>query len=300
MKNAPLFFVCTLLTAAFANAADIRWVSFHPARDTPSGPAAAAGFTLAPDHQYTDALEAAGHTVTRVVTSDIPDSASLNTADLVIISRSVPSGHYELDPETAAWNGITAPTMILGGYVLRNNRLGFTTGTTIPDTAGTVSLTVTDPLHPIFAGIPLDAGNTMVNPYASLAVTPFPPNTVQRGISVNTNPLAGGGTLLARIGTPGDPANSGTGMVIAEWPAGAIMGNTPPDTLGGRRLVFLTGSRENAGLTAEGAGIYDLNPDGARMFLNAVNYMAIPEPTTGVLLALAGVPFFFGRKRPVH
>ena len=297
MKKALLFFVCTLFAAALANGADIRWVSFHPARDTPSGPAAAAGFTLAPDYQYTDALEAAGHTVTRVVSSDTPDSASLNTADLVIISRSVPSGHYELDAETAAWHGITAPTMILGGYVLRNNRLGFTTGTTIPDTAGTVSLTATNPLHPIFAGVPLDAGNTMVNPYASLAVTPFPPNTTQRGISVNTNPLAGGGTILATIGTPGDPTTGG--MVIAEWAAGSIMGNSPPDTLGGRRLVFLTGSRENAGLTAEGAGIYDLDPDGARMFLNAVNYFAIPEPTTGALLALAGVPFFFRRKNRV-
>jgi len=45
--------------------------------------------------------------------------------------------------------------------------------------------------------------------------------------------------------------------------------------------VFLTGSREHNGLTSEGAGIYDLTEDGARMFLNAVNYMSgvVPSPT---------------------
>lgn len=295
MKKLPLFFFCTFVAIASCDAADIRWVSFHPADDTPSAAAATAGFTMAVDVGYTDALEAAGHTVTRIVTSDIPNSASLNGADLVIISRSVPSVHYELDAETAAWNGITAPMMIMGGYVLRNSRLGFTTGGTIPDTTGTVSLTATNPAHPIFVGITLDAGNTMVNPYAGIVVTPFN-GTTQRGISVNTDPLAGNGTILATIGTPGDPTFGG--MVIAEWAAGSIMGNSPPaDTLGGRRLVFLSGSRENNGLTAEGAGIYDLNTDGTRMFLNAVNYMAIPEPATAALLALGGVPFFFRRKK---
>ena len=51
--------------------------------------------------------------------------------------------------------------------------------------------------------------------------------------------------------------------------------------------MFLTGSRESAtpALTSEGAGIFDLTPDGARLFLNAVNYIAgltnpEPEPPT--------------------
>jgi hypothetical protein len=67
--------------------------------------------------------------------------------------------------------------------------------------------------------------------------------------------------------------------------AGAAMNTTnntgPADILGGRRLVFLTGSREIGGLTSEGAGIYDLDPDGAQMFVNAVRYMArtpVPPP----------------------
>ncbi|MCI0364019.1 MAG: hypothetical protein L0219_09080, partial [Phycisphaerales bacterium] len=51
------------------------------------------------------------------------------------------------------------------------------------------------------------------------------------------------------------------------------MSTATADVLAGPRLVFLTGSRESAGLTAEGSGIYDLTDDGAQMFLNAVTYM---------------------------
>jgi hypothetical protein len=136
-----------------------------------------------------------------------------------------------------------------------------------------VRLTVNDPSHPIFEGVALDASNTMVNTYAE----PVTFNgTVQRGISVNTDPLAGGGEALATIATAGDPAAGG--MVIGEWAAGAKMGNAAGDTLGGHRLVFLTGSREADGLTSEGAGIYNLSQDGAMLFLNAVEYMTSAAP----------------------
>ncbi|MGE4182595.1 MAG: Ig-like domain-containing protein, partial [Limisphaerales bacterium] len=125
-------------SAPSGSSARIAWVSFHPADDTPSAAALAAGFTKAPDVAYTDLLTANGHKVTRVVTSGTPDTALLNAFDLVIISRSVPSGDYQDPPETLAWNGITTPTLILGGYILRNSRLGFTTGGTIPDTIGPI------------------------------------------------------------------------------------------------------------------------------------------------------------------
>lgn len=292
MKNTVLLLLGSLMAVAPSQAANIGWVSFHAGDNSPSGAASTAGFTQAPDVGYTQLLQGNGHTVTRVVSSDIPNAAVLNAFDLVIISRSVPSGNYELDAETAAWHGISAPTMLLGGYVLRNNRLGFTTGTTIPDvSSGMVNLTISDPSHPLFAGISLDVNNTMLNPYASRVSFN---SILQRGISVNNNPLAGNGTVLATVGTAGDAAFGG--MVIAEWQTGAVMGNNPPDTLGGHRLVFLTGSRENDGLTAEGSGIYDLNDDGARLFLNAVNYMAVPEP--GVLTLLApGLLFLAWRLR---
>ena len=290
-----LALVCILLCIP-SQAADIIFVSFHSGDNTPSAAATTAGFTRAPDVGYTELLTSAGHNVTRYVSRDIPEAAVLNAADLVIISRSVPSGHYELDAETAAWHNITAPTLILGGYILRNNRLGYTTGTTIPDVSSpSVRLTVNNPAHPVFAGIALDGANTMVNPYAHLANNT---GTVQRGISVNTSPIAGGGTILATVGSAGDTAFGG--MVIAEWNAGAVMGNSPPDTLAGHRMIVLTGSRENAAiaggaaaLTAEAAGIYDLDPDGAQILLNAVDYMAPPEVLTYRDTVLADGPIAY-------
>jgi hypothetical protein len=283
----------TLTLAIRLPAADIAWISFH---STDMASAAAMGATPAhtdaPDKGYTDLLTGAGHTVTRFLTSGTPNAAALNDFDLVIISRSVPSGDYETDPETAAWNGLTAPMIITGGYLLRKNRLGFTTGTTIPDTAAPVNLTVSNPSHPIFAGVALDGGNTTVNPYAGIVTFS---GALQRGVSVNTNPVAGGGTVLATIGTAGDPAVGG--MAIAEWPAGAVLGNSPPDTLGGRRLVFLTGSREAAGASSETAGLLDLTADGQRMFLNAVNYIAVPEPATYLLAAAGFAILLYWRKR---
>jgi hypothetical protein len=255
--------------------ANIAWVSFHPADNQPAADAVTAGFTEAADVGYTKLLASKGHKVTRFVTSGTPDVAALNTYDLVIISRSVPSGDYQDPPETLAWNNqVTAPMMLLGGYVLRNSRLGFTTGATIPDTAGPVLLSVKNPAHPIFKGIALDANNLMVNLYSKEVSYN---NVVQRGISVNTDPLAGGGTVLATVGTTGDPALNG--MVIGEWKAGAKLATAAGDILGGPRLVFLTGSRENDGLTSQGAGIYNLMDDGATMFLNAVNYLTQPAPT---------------------
>jgi hypothetical protein len=251
-------------------AADIAWVSFHPGDNMPSTAAGNAGFTAAPDEGYTDLLSSAGHNVTRIVTSNAPNVANLNTFDLVMISRSNPSGNFQTAASTAAWAGVTVPMIQLGGYAIRANRMGYTTGDTIPDTAGPVRLTLNAPNHPIFAGIARDANNVMTSDYADDVTAPFDPFTLQRGISVNTNPLPTGATLLASLPdlTAGSP-----GMVIGEFPAGTKLSNASMDVQLGHRLVFLTGSRENDGLTAEGSGIFDLSPTGATMLRNAVNYM---------------------------
>lgn len=286
MKKIPLILTSAVLSTLSAEAANIAWVSFHSGDNSPSANAAGAGFTQAPDIGYTSLLTANGHNVTRVLTADNLTTASptislLNTFDLVIVGRSVNSGHYETDAETAAWHSITAPTIFMGGYLLRNNRLGFTTGTSVPDTTTSISLSVSQPQHPIFAGISLDAQNVMQNPYAGIVTFN---ELLQRGISVNNNALAGGGTMLASF-TLGSPV-AAEGAIIAEWQAGAVMGTTPPDTLAGHRLVFLSGSRERDGVHGDTAGIFDLAADGQTMFLNAVNYMAVPEPST---MALAGL-----------
>ena len=276
-------YACLFGFGSLAAAVNVAWVSFHPGDNQPSAGAATLGglpaFTTAPDKGYTDLLKANGHNVVRVVTTGNPDLEALNKFDLVIISRSVPSGDYETDPETRAWNtGVYKPMMVLGGYPLRNSRMGWVDGTTIPDTAGAIKLTVTDPAHPIFSGIALDGTNTMVSDYTTGLVTlPFQQNgvnTVQRGISVNTNAVVGGGNLLATVGTAGDPAVGG--MVIAEWESGAQMATAPADFLGGHRIAFLTGSREHDGTAPNPpssdniSGVMDLTSVGQQMFLNAV------------------------------
>jgi len=282
MKRAISMFCGSLLVSALPSfAANIAWVSFHPADDTPSANALAAGFTNAPDAGYTRLLAANGHTVTRFVTieglQNSPDLiAALNTNDLVIISRSVPSGHYDSAAETAAWNGLTKPLMSLNGYVDRANRLGFHTGDTIPDVnSNPMRLRVNAVAHPMFAGIALTPTNTMVNPYCSIVVftnASTGATNVQRGISVVTSPIIAGGSVLATVGTPGDAAFGG--MVIGEFPPGIT--SQRGDVLAARRLVFLTGSRELS-ITSEGAGIFDLSADGAQMFLNAVTYLTTPQ-----------------------
>jgi len=250
----------------------ITWVSFHKADDSPSGGAAGAGFTVAPDKGYTDLLKAQGYFVNRYVTTGTPDLAVINASDLVIISRSVSSGHYQ-NVSADTWNSVTAPMIICGGYVLRKNRMGFTTGNTIPDTTGDITLTVTDPTHPIFKGIQLTNG-TMVNPYAGIVTYPTDGVTLARGISVNTDTPDDEAIVLATISAAGNGPVGG--MIIAEWMAGSTLvhdGGAGTNVLGGHRLVLLTGSREAQGINSETAGMYDLYADGAKIFLNAVEYM---------------------------
>jgi len=166
-----------LLQTLPLSAANIAFVSFHPADDQPDASAAGAGFTNAPDAGYTLLLRTNGHTVTRLVTMDSADTSpdfinALQTNDLVIISRSVPSGHYQQANETAFWNGLDKPVIILGGFIIRGgtgggSRLGLTTGETMVDTTSSnVFLRAVVPSHPIFNGVNLDANGVMVNPYA--------------------------------------------------------------------------------------------------------------------------------------
>lgn len=273
-----------------ASAANIAWITVHPGDNSPTAAAATAGFTQAPDVGYTNFLTANGNTVTRIVATAAPNVAALNAYDLVIIGRSNVSGNFQTDASANAWNSITAPTLIMSAYLTRNSRLGFATGANVPDTfifdngiADSVRLKAGNPLSPVFSGISLDGTNTMTGNYASEVTFGL---NVQRGISIITDPLAAGATIIATIGSStaaGDPALNG--VTIAQWNAGATMANTAASVLGGKRLVFLSGSREQA-ITSEASGIFDLDANGQAMFLNAVNYMAIPEPSA---LSLAGL-----------
>ena len=80
--------------------------------------------------------------------------------------------------------------------------MGFTTGSTIPDTIDTVSLTVNDPSHPVFAGIPLDAEGNMTDAYGNIVTwDDGADGIVQQGISVNIDPVDGFGRCRHRNGS---------------------------------------------------------------------------------------------------
>jgi hypothetical protein len=261
-----------LLGTGTAAPKTIVFVSFHGADDTPSAGAAGVGLTEAADRGYTDLLEAQGYNVVRLLQTGTPDLAVVNAADLVIVSRSVASSSFQ-NAAATTWNLVTAPMIVLNGYTARKSRMGYYTGSDIQDITGDIKLAVNDPMHPIFAGIEL-ADGTMVNPFAGLAVYPTDA-TNAAGISVVNDATDAGGTVLATMAEASGSVKAGA-VVIAEWPAGASLthdGGAGTDVLGGHRLLFLTGCRENGGKSSETAGMFDLYPDGAQMFLNAVAYM---------------------------
>jgi len=243
--------------------ANIAFVSFHET-DEPSAAAAGAGMTEAADIGYTDALKAAGHTVTRILTSGTPDVEALNGYDLVIISRSVSSGGYSTGANADAWNSVTSPMLVLGGYVIRNNRMGFTDGSTMVDTVGNIQLKAEDASHPLFNGVDLTDGVT--GDFAGIVTWN---DQVQRGVSINTNNAGEAGRVIATVATADDPTAGG--IVAVEFDAGAA--TTTGGNFAGKRLTLLTGSREADGVTSETAGIWDLTNVGRHIYLNAVSYL---------------------------
>ncbi len=251
----------------------VFWVTFHAADNAPSAPAVTGGFTTAPDKGYTDLLKEAGYTVVRYVQTGSPNVDMIKAAaDLVIVGRSVASGSFQ-NAAATTWNSVPVPMISMNGYINRKSRMGFNTGSTIPDSTGDVKLAVLDPAHPIFAGIDLTDGTT-TNPYAGMVL--YPDGVAARGVSIVTEPAAAGAITLATV-SAGSTTGPAGAMVIAEYPAGTALihdGGAGTDVLPAPRLVFLSGAREAAsGKDAQTAGQYDLYEDGAVMFLNAVAYM---------------------------
>jgi hypothetical protein len=158
--------------------------------------------------------------------------------------------------------------ILMSGYILRANRLQLMSGDTIPDTdgSGPVTLTAEVPSHPIFDGITLDGSNNMT--FATYPIST--PNGVgMRGISVVTQPPAGGGTVLATVDDAGHATDNA--MLIAHWNAGALIGS---NTLAAPRMAFLSGTREpGTPNDIQLAGEHDLTEEGDALFLNAVCFM---------------------------
>ncbi|MEM7386548.1 MAG: LamG domain-containing protein, partial [Verrucomicrobiota bacterium] len=218
----------------------------------PSGEATAiwvSGVESEAGKEFQDLLRDNGFEVTELLTADptAEEQALLNAAGVVIVSRKVNSGDYN----NATWDEeITAPLILMTGYLSRANRWGWLEGNGLADITPAI-ITAEAPDHPIFEGLEISDGNT-----AGWHVA------VDRGTSAPTDPIANGGTVIA----------TGDGnLMAAEWEAGAVAA--------GKRLLFLAGSREADGNGIETAGQYDLTDSGATAFVNAVRYMAGIEST---------------------
>jgi hypothetical protein len=199
---------------------------------------------------------------------------TLNAADLVIVSRSVNSASFQA-ASADNWNTkVTVPVIYTSAWTMRKSRMGFVTASNNPtDITASMKLTVNDVNSPIFAGVSLTDGTMDAN-YAGIAV--YPDATNAFGISISTDSLDPNGTVIAKAAAGSAPAGVVGFGVIVEWKAGAKLvhdGGALSSVLAGRRLILLTGSRENNSKSSESAGMFDLTPDGSKVFLNAARYM---------------------------
>lgn len=81
-------------------------------------------------------LEGAGHTTTHLSdmrTVEADELATMNEADLVIVSRDTDSGNYANDAaEIALWNGLTTPLIQCSAYLIRSSRWQWVNSTGTP------------------------------------------------------------------------------------------------------------------------------------------------------------------------
>ena len=199
---------------------------------------------------------------------DANDIAELEAADLIIASRGMSTNEYDGD-ETAKWNAITTPIICTNAWMIRTSRWVWMNSNSANKDAGSPSMLVLDPEHPIFSGIQTDQDGI---------VEVLDPNVASGNTSFLNDILdAGNGTLLA-TSVPGiyDTA------WIVEWPAGVEYFEGAGQVAGGPRILFMAGTQDDPYTVPDGntapVGVLNLNEAGKQMFLNAINYMIPVKP----------------------
>jgi hypothetical protein len=266
-----LVFCAALGGTTFTRAANILWVSDFFTDNSFAPPGSGVN-----DTNFITILQNAGHNVVRfnppanLNTLLTPAQlADINTNDLIIMGRALDSAPYQ-GAQGSQWNtNITKPLMMNSSYLIRNSRLGWFTGETVPDsTPGPLAaVNLSDPKTAyIFGDVTMNGTNT---------ADPFDIAVDRNNSLISVAPVAGG-TIIAR-------STAGTiGTVIADFPAGTTV-RSGTNVLGGYRMFFAAGSREAAspGGVAN-AGKDNLTAAGKSIFLRAVtiaiNNGNLPNP----------------------
>src|SRR5688572_14942244 len=189
-----------------SQAANIVWVTDN----SPAGFSALGGAVFAEDGWYT-LLTNAGHTVIRFNPSDSQNTppsaaefAALNTNDLIILGRSIASGHFQA-PAVGSWNSnVIKPLLCINTYLSRAARLGWYSGSTLPNGVPTVlsAYNLADPKTAyIFGGVAMSGTNT-VDVYDEAGGQ----NTSQ----ITEGPVAGGTRIAGSTPT--------AWQTISDWP----------------------------------------------------------------------------------
>lgn len=175
-----------------------------------------------------------GYTVTTGVFDAIDTNATqlatLNAADLVIVSRNTTSGTYATTPqEIAAWDALTTPLLLGSAYISANNRWNWVGGTQQADYDGDISAPVgTTTVHPFFEGLSGDFGD-LIN---------FPPlSGIAKYDWTGSADIAGSPTIMGSgeiIGVRNNP--TAPNIIIAAWEAGGTTGTG--NTLGSDRVFY--------------------------------------------------------------
>ena len=209
--------------------------------------------------EFVEMLRTEGHDVEIMVVADEPPTgdqqATMNAADLVVVSRKVNSGNGAYN--TFVWNDtITTPLISHSPYILRTNdteRWQWMEGTGLAD-ATPSPVEANQPDHKIFEGLTLTDGISSDWHFA-----------IDRNTSVSTDAVAKGGKAIATK-TDGPPG----AIIVAEWETGQVAV--------GPRMMFMIGAREpseNQGIGAD-YGRFNLTEAGQIAFLNSISYYAGP------------------------
>jgi PKD repeat protein len=223
------------------------------------------------DQGWIDLLAAQGYEVDANTAGDYTDVsegelATLEAADLIIVSRNTNSGNYCSDVnEVTLWNSVETPLILMSAYLTRTSKWQWIDSGTTNQGVPTTLMDVIAVDHPIFEGVTTEAVDSMNLAYV-----------IDDMISAETTEIAstdaGNGTLLS---TRMDNGN----IWIAEWEAGVTGYEGTDQVLAGKRLYFAAGGGQG-----QEAGVMSFNEDGQTMFLNAVEYMLPSEAPPAALL----------------